>query len=54
MGDAADLREKLQRLCDEPETVQKYKDEAAEFICRKYSWDEVGGKTIKLYEKLSK
>ncbi|MCD8397888.1 MAG: glycosyltransferase family 4 protein [Lachnospiraceae bacterium] len=44
-----DLREKLQRLCDEPEMVQKYKIVAAEFICRKYSWDDVAKQTSKVY-----
>lgn len=50
-SDVADLREKLQMLCDEPETVQKYKDEAAEFILRKYGWDDVVERTLKEYVK---
>lgn len=44
-----DLREKLQLLCDDKNTVQKYKDEASDFICRKYNWDAVVEKTLDLY-----
>ena len=45
-----DLKEKLQRLCDDPATVQKYKNEAADFICCKYNWDEITQKTLEVYE----
>ncbi len=45
----SDLREKLQELCDHQSVVQKYKDAAADFICGKYVWDDVAGKTLKLY-----
>lgn len=45
-----DLKEKLQWLCDDPSTVQKYKNEAADFICRKYNWDEITRKTLAVYE----
>ena len=49
-SDVADLREKLQDLLDHPEIVQKYKNEATEFICRKYNWDDVTKKTIELFQ----
>lgn len=48
-SDVQDLKEKLQEACDDKETVQKYKDEAADFICKKYNWDEVVEKTLELY-----
>lgn len=48
-GDASSLREQLQRLCDSPELVQTYQKDAAEFICGKYSWDEVTSQTLNLY-----
>ena len=48
-SDVADLREKLQDLLDHPEIVQKYKNEATEFICRKYNWDDVTRKTLALF-----
>ncbi|MCD8370131.1 MAG: glycosyltransferase family 4 protein [Clostridiales bacterium] len=50
-SEVEDLREKLQGLCDDDVTVKKYKDAAAEFICRKYCWDEVAGKTLMLYKR---
>lgn len=50
-SDINDLKEKLQTLCDSPETVKKYKSEAADYICNKYNWDEVVTGTLSLYEK---
>ena len=44
-----DLREKLQMLCDDKNTVQKYRNKAADFICKKYNWDAVVEKTLDLY-----
>lgn len=48
-SDVVDLREKLQMLCDNSELVENYKNTAADFICRKYSWDDVVEKTVELY-----
>ena len=44
-----DLQEKLQDACDHPEMVMKMKNQAADFICAKYNWDEVVDKTLALY-----
>ena len=44
-----DLREKLEWLISHEEEVEKYKAEAAEFICSKYNWDNVVEKTMRLY-----
>ena len=44
-----DLRQKLQMLCDHPETVADYKADAAGFILNKYGWDDVVDKTLALY-----
>lgn len=44
-----DLRQKLQTLCDQPETAAGYKANAAEFILNKYGWDDVVDKTLALY-----
>lgn len=49
-SDVNDLRKKLQEACDEPEKVKALKEEAADFICRKYNWDEVVKETLELYE----
>lgn len=51
-GDVKELKEKLQELCDDGEAVERYKSEAAEFICRKYSWDDVSERTEKLYKRI--
>lgn len=48
-SDVTDLKEKMQWLCDNKDVVMKYKSEAAEFICKKYNWDEIVARTLKLY-----
>ena len=48
-SDVNDLKEKLQMLCDDRELVYRYKNTATDFICRKYSWDDVVRRTIELY-----
>lgn len=50
-GNVEDLREKLQTLCDQPETVAGYKKNAAGFILNKYGWDDVVEKTLALYRQ---
>ena len=46
-----DLQEKLQDACDHPEMVMEMKKQAADFICKKYNWDEVVKETMKLYRR---
>lgn len=48
-GDVEDLREKLQMLCDDPQLARWYRLAAADYICRKYNWDDVVEKTLELY-----
>lgn len=50
-SDVSDLQAKLQNACDHPEMVDSYKVQAEEFICRKYNWDDVVEKTLKLYQR---
>lgn len=50
-GNVEALREKLQYLCEQEEVVCKYKKEAADYICKKYHWDDVVERTLKLYGK---
>ena len=45
-----DLREKLEWLLSHKDIVEKYKEEAADFICGKYSWDDVVEKTLEVYQ----
>ena len=47
-----DLRGKLQLLCDDEIAVQKYKNSASEFICRKYDWDRTAAQTVAIYKEL--
>ena len=49
-GNVDALRKSLQSLCDQSEQADRYKKKAADFICSKYSWDEVTKKTLELYE----
>ena len=48
-SDIADLQKQLQMLCDEPQKVQTYKEQAADYICEKYSWEQVTRQTLNLY-----
>ena len=50
-GDIDDLRDKLQGLIDDSETVEKYKAAAADYILEKFSWNEIVIETLKLYRK---
>ena len=50
-GNVKDLRDKLQGLLDHPDEVKRYRDAASAFICRKYNWDDVVGRTIELYRR---
>ena len=48
-GNVAELRDKLQLLCDNPQTVNGYKNEAKAFIGNKYMWDDIADRTLELY-----
>ena len=50
-SDVNDLKEKLAWLLSHEDEVHTYKKNAAEFICHKYSWDDVVEKTMELYRK---
>lgn len=50
-SDVNDLKEKLQLACDQSKIVEQMKAEAADFICRKYNWDDVVKETLSLYRK---
>ncbi len=50
-GNVSDLKNKLQMLCDSPETVQKLSLASADYICSRYNWDEVTEKTLRLYRE---
>ena len=44
-----DLQNKLQMLCDDTELIEKYKENASDYICNKYNWNDVVDKTLELY-----
>ena len=50
-SNVADLQSKLQEACEDAQQVQKYKDEAAGYICGKYNWDDVVERTLELYRR---
>ncbi len=50
-GDVEDLIKKLQYLCDNPDTVGKYKNNASEYICKDFDWNTVVEKTLCTYSK---
>lgn len=46
-----DLQNKLQEACDRTEKVMELKQQAADYICKKYNWDNVVEETLKLYRR---
>lgn len=49
-GNIEDLRRQIQKLCDEPQTVERYRQGTADYVCGKYSWDETARRTLNLYQ----
>lgn len=49
-GNVNDLAEKLQILCDNTETVSHYKEDAADYILNKYSWEKTTDLTEHTYK----
>ncbi|SOY31610.1 Capsular glucan synthase [Acetatifactor muris] len=52
-GDAGDLQDKLQMLCDSREVVENYKNVASDFVYQKYNWTDMAQKTEGLYKRLA-
>ncbi len=48
-SDTEDLQRVLQHLCDNESVVKSYKENAADYICNKYSWQDVVEMTLSLY-----
>ena len=49
-GNVMALAETLQTLCDDMKIVTKYKEQAANYITGRYSWDDVTERTLELYQ----
>lgn len=50
-GDEADLGRALQQLCDDPALVQHFRQEAAQWVLERFSWDDAVRQTLQLYER---
>jgi glycosyltransferase involved in cell wall biosynthesis len=48
-GDIQALAETLQILCDDSDLPEKYRRQAADYVCDKYCWDDVVRRTLELY-----
>ena len=48
-GAIEDLREKMQILCDDEEMILGYRRKAADFIGKKYNWEDIVRQTLRLY-----
>ena len=44
-----DLTEKMQYLCDNPETVNEFRKNSDTYICGRYNWNDVVLRTLELY-----
>ena len=50
-SDVADLKSKLQKLCDDEDLANNLKTGVDDFILGKYNWEKVADSTYKLYKK---
>lgn len=50
-SDTSDLQDKLTFLVKHPEIVKDYQQQSSDYICNKYSWDQVTEETIRCYRK---
>ena len=48
-SDVTDLRNQLQEACDNVSLVKRMKEQAADYICNKYSWEDAVKQTEALY-----
>ena len=48
-GNVTVLTQTLQELCDDPEKVKGYQDVSADYVTRKYNWNDVTERTLELY-----
>lgn len=51
-GDYISLRDKLGELLNDPQLVEKYRSEAASYVCEKYKWDKVVEDTLDVYRRV--
>lgn len=49
-GDVDNLKQKLQFVLNNPDEVEKYKEESSKFITNKYNWDKVVTQMLEIYQ----
>lgn len=49
-SDTAALTGVLQRLCDHPDEVERYRSHARQYICSRFSWEETTKRTLEAYQ----
>ena len=52
-SDVKDLLKQMEYLVAHPEIVGQYRNSASQFICNKYSWDDVVDQTIEVYQNIN-
>ena len=50
-GNVDDLQSVLEYLLENPQIVQKYKNESQEYICSRFNWDDIVDTTMEIYKK---
>lgn len=48
-GNVRALQGLLQRLCDHPEIVQKYREASSDYVVNRFSWEDVTDRTLAVY-----
>ena len=51
-GNEEDLQKVLKGLVQNPDLVKSYKEKSQDYICSKYSWDDVTEKTLAIYKEV--
>ena len=51
-GNVEDLQKVLEGLVQNPDLVKSYKEKSQDYICSKYSWDDVTEKTLAIYKEV--
>ena len=50
-ADVESLKNTLQNLLDNPTLVAGFQNSSADYICSKYNWDAITGKTLEIYRR---
>lgn len=50
-GSEISLKTQLRKLLEDNKTVEHYKNNASDYVCKKYNWDDIVKKTLELYKR---